>query len=365
MHLKFRNVNSAFKRIVEGIHKGSIPTKRSSSRNGPVIVVEEPVLVTYEKPRERVLFNAARDCNPFMHLYESLWMIAGRNDVAPMVYYAKQFKEYTDDGKTLNGAYGYRWRKYGRYRMATGLDSVSQTGVDQIKILVDHLKQKPDSRRAVLQMWNVEDDLLKIDSSKDVCCNLSVMFSIREEKNSEAEHKMAMPFPPRQLLDMTVTNRSNDLVWGMLGANVVHFSILQEYVAAQLGVEVGIYNHFTNNLHAYESNWKPEEWLSSSPSYASDKGYDPFTLVQIAKRFDDEVVHCVGHHEKKQIVPIGDYFAEPFLRTVAEPMFMAFHYYKDNRYDKSLGWADKIAAEDWKIAARGWLERRINKKEIV
>jgi hypothetical protein len=35
---------------------------------------------------------------------------------------------------------------------------------------------------------------------------------------------------------MTVTNRSNDLCWGMLGANYVHFTILQEYLAARLGV---------------------------------------------------------------------------------------------------------------------------------
>ena len=35
-----------------------------------------------------------------------------------------------------------------------------------------------ESRRAVLQMWNVEDDLLKVDSSRDVCCNLSVLFTV-------------------------------------------------------------------------------------------------------------------------------------------------------------------------------------------
>jgi hypothetical protein len=87
-------------------------------------------------------------------------MLAGRNDVATVAYYAKQMREYSEDGKTLNGAYGYRWRNQ--------LVNVYEHGdptwqhVDQLDVLVAHLKADPTSRRAVLQMWNVEDDLLKI-----------------------------------------------------------------------------------------------------------------------------------------------------------------------------------------------------------
>lgn len=258
MHLHTRNVNTAFKTLVAGF-RGKPPydtdgmkpfsdkcwanVVRRNSRNGPVLVIDEPVTITYSHPTERVLFNQARDANPFMHLYESLWMLAGRNDVAPLAYYAKNFLNYSDDGKTLNGAYGYRWRHAERYEWSNPTDLYRSENVDQLKILIDHLKADPTSRRAVLQMWNVEDDLLKIGlkeitteankqyrtfspPSRDVCCNLSVMFSLREivtnnvgKMSAAALESGAREEVTNCVLDMTVTNRSNDLVWGCLGSD--------------------------------------------------------------------------------------------------------------------------------------------------
>lgn len=360
---------------MEGIHTGSIPTKRANSRNGPVLVVEEPVTITYERPTERVLFNAARDANPFLHLYESLWMLAGREDVAPLTYYAKNFLNYSDDGVTLNGAYGYRWRHA----------DTSVEPRDQLEIIIEHLKSKPESRRAVLQMWDVENDLLQIDESKDVCCNLSVMFSLRDKwvDDSDAHAAMAevMDGPPK-VLDMTVTNRSNDLVWGTLGANVVHFSVLQEYMAAHLGVEVGVYNQFTNNLHVYENNWKPEEWLAwegdadrTLIDYAerSDgvgvSGNNPMRMIPLVSmpyEFDLEVLQFVELHKCGDEEPSVKLFTEPFLVDVASPLLRAFHAWKTRKDAKAaMIWASRVKAEDWRIAAQDWLERRINKKEKV
>jgi hypothetical protein len=71
VHLTCRNVNEAFRVLVESIHEGWIPTEVEASRYGEVIRVPEPVIVTYTSPLERVLFNAARDANPFFSLYES------------------------------------------------------------------------------------------------------------------------------------------------------------------------------------------------------------------------------------------------------------------------------------------------------
>jgi thymidylate synthase len=82
-------------------------------------------------------------------------MLAGREDVAPLAYYAKNMLNYSDDGHTLNGAYGYRWRHA----------DTSVEPRDQLEIIVEHLQNKPESRRAVLTMWDVEDDLMQIDES--------------------------------------------------------------------------------------------------------------------------------------------------------------------------------------------------------
>lgn len=398
MHLKTRNVNTAFRTLVSlfsnGYSRGEIAVDvvHKPSRNGEVLMIEEPVIVTFTHPRERVLFNAARDANPFFHLYEALWMLAGRNDVAPVAYYAKNMLNYSDDGTTLNGAYGYRWRKANDPE-----DYYSPVYIDQLKVLISHLRADPNSRRAVLQMWNVEDDLLKIGGgeckkcdnlrinkiaykgavaiecehgydvcpkcdkckhctgSKDVCCNLSVCFSIRD-----SDEVKGVLLPPRKYLDMTVFNRSNDLVWGMLGANVVHFSFLQEYIAAHLGVGVGVYNQVTNNLHVYLNNFKPEEWLADVSYPYPNSHSAPWRLMPLVsdhKTFDNEVSQFI---ECNYGSIVGDQvWKEPFLRDVARRACRAFFEHKSGNKERSLEWADKIAADDWRIACTEWIKRRI------
>lgn len=378
MEIKTRNVNTAFKTLVQLFHTGEYcgdvwpwevhgrkaPIVRRQTRNGPVMMIDEPVTITYERPTERVLFNSSRDCNTAFHLYEALWMLAGRNDVAPLAYYNSKISNYSDDGETFNGAYGYRWRHSHNKPEASRVAN-EQNGIDQLDILVNHLKKDPTSRRAVLQMWNVQDDLLKIEErpnrsgnlynpdlkhppSKDCCCNLSVLFSIREEIQS---------------LDMTVFNRSNDLIWGALGANVVHFSILQEYVAAHLGIEVGRYNQISNNLHVYESNWKPEEWLAYSDS-DDEVEYVPacnvVPLVEDSATFDEQLPKVVSYFDgsgRDGRLTAAE-ITEPFLWDVVRPMMTAFSRHKRGKTEDALATCEEIEADDWRTAMTQWLERR-------
>lgn len=372
MEKRFRNVNDAFRSMVKKFHMastyGETCISRSTSRVGDVLYIQEPCTITYTHPRERVLFNQARDCNPFLHLYESLWMLAGRNDIAPLAYYAANYAKQVQDGDSpvANGAYGYRWRQGKAQQWADPLHHHTLV-VDQLKIIVNHLKAKPDSRRCVLQMWNVEDDLLKIDTSKDVCCNTHAYFAIRREPN---KYVGSVPRPtlndPTLYLDMTVCNRSNDLIWGALGANVVHFSFLQEYLAACIGVEVGVYNQITNNLHVYSDRFEPEKWLADEMpdlyqiGNRMDQPWEPvekpFPLVKDPVTFDRECAEFVERHSKDALA--GEY-TEPFLRDVAQPMCIAFHHHKRRDYVSAMLVAeDLIKADDWRIAATDWLLKR-------
>ena len=193
------------------------------SRSGHVIEYPSPVMTVYKRPEERVLFYPSRDANPFFHLFEALWMLAGRDDLKFVSRFNKRMKDFSDDGVTLNGAYGYRWKEY--------------FSKNQLDLLIFHLREQPESRRAVLQMWST-DDLSKTfnePSCKDVPCNTQIYFKIKHGR-----------------LQMTVTCRSNDIIWGTYGANAVHFSILQEYIAARVGVEMGTYYHLSDSFHAYE-----------------------------------------------------------------------------------------------------------------
>ena len=326
-------------------------------------------MVTYERPWECVLLNAARDVNPFLFAYEALWLLAGRDDVAPLAYYCSKMPEFSDDGKTFNGSYGARWRNWrgtvGHSHMGVPL----RGEIDQLQIIIDHLQSKPDSRRAVLAMWNVEQDLLKIDTSKDTCCNLDVVFSLREESEVVDTGGFAPWDEPisdvakTKFLDTTVFNRSNDLVWGLTGANAVQFAFLSSYVAGHLGVDVGIYNQVTCNAHAYLKTWEPELWLSwdEDVRYQRD-GIQPFPLIRDPETFDEELPQFVTNFSGQRF-PAPTCYREPFLQNVARPMLWAFRCYKDKEDASALGWLEKIEADDWRIAASGWIERRLAKRK--
>ena len=53
----------------------------NDSRNGRVVQAPGPVASVYRNPLERVVFSPLRDANPFFHLYEALWMLAGRKHI--------------------------------------------------------------------------------------------------------------------------------------------------------------------------------------------------------------------------------------------------------------------------------------------
>src|SRR5882724_1362648 len=188
MELKCRNVNAA---LADGIMYLRTSGITQTSRNGPVLVAPEPVLTVYRKPQERVLFSPRRDANPFFHLMEALWMLAGRNDLAWPLYFNSKFGAYSDDGVTVHGAYGDRWR--------VGM------GFDQLIPIANELKNNPESRRCILQMWDATqeagqyNDLYKaIGGGKDVPCNTHVYFLVQDGGT----------------LDMTVCCRSNDIILG-------------------------------------------------------------------------------------------------------------------------------------------------------
>src|SRR6185312_8148215 len=90
----------------------------------------------------------------------------------------------------------------------------------------------------VIQMWDANADLGR--DSKDLPCNTHVYLGVSYGETDR---------PNR--LNMTVCCRSNDVIWGAYGANAVHFSFLQEYLAGRLGLDVGNLYQVSNNYHAY------------------------------------------------------------------------------------------------------------------
>lgn len=337
--------------LTEVVHSGLVQT----SRNGPVLRTPMPLASVYADPRNRVLFNPVRDCNPFLHVFESMWMLKGRRDLAFVQHFTPQMKAYSDDGVTLNGAYGYRWRR--------------QFGVDQINFIIQELLENPDSRRAHLQMWDAHHDtkLLMTNGSKDVPCNLSAEFEVSA----------------RGKVDMVVYNRSNDLIWGAYGANLVHFSFLQEYIACALGRPVGTYTQVSRNAHIYTENpvthrlitkvsdteyrLSDEYVAAHQPGDNGESGIVPEAMAETPLLFNygavPEFEHdltSLFHRFDGTGTLSGVVYETKFGRDILDPLGRAHDLYKQNKLEAAADLLGNLDSDyDWILNAQQWIDRRI------
>jgi len=344
-----QNVNDAYRKGLTLMSDFGIPT---ASRNGPVLRVAAPVTTVYEFPTERVLFSPQRDANPFFHLFEALWMLDGNNDTAFFDTILPTFKSFSDDGVTFHGAYGYRWRHW----PLDGLD-VDTREIDQLAVAIAMLKKDPTSRRVVIGMWDPARDLNA--DSKDIPCNDLIKVNI-----------------VNGALDLTVLCRSNDMVWGAYGANAVHFTILQEYLAAMVGFPIGRFYQISADYHAYVE--KPYKWSTYYPSYeighvdhySDNSASKVFPLVANTATFDQElhsVVMAIREGNLRTHDPAA--YSNPFFVFVVMPMFQAFEYYKRSGPIMAHDYlADTLLNDDptdWLVAAREWLYRRAFKERTL
>jgi thymidylate synthase len=305
--------------------------KEENTRMGKAWVAREPVTIKYEKPKQHVLIDKWRDANPFFHLMEAMWMLAGRKDGAFLDSYIKDFSaKYGEDG-IIPDAYGYRWRH--------ALD------LDQLDVIIGQLKKTPNTRQAVLQMWGAGRNDLLADKNKP--CNLVACFQIRDDK-----------------LDLTVYNRSNDLVFGCCGANAVHFPILQEYVASMLGIEMGCYWQVTNNLHLYDDHYKklyPHMDQIFNGHLLKYQKTQP--LMNAPKYFEEDLNTTMEyidmlHNGGTEEGYLGN-VSNQFLINVVVPMAEAHCFYRNKDMRDALDKIEEVTAEDWQTAGRQWLERRV------
>ena len=309
------------------------------SRAGKVIEYPEPVCTVYQDPQERVLFYEERNANPFFHFFEAFWMLAGRRDVAYVTEFNKRMQEFSDDLITFNGAYGYRWRHY--------------YGYDQLDRIVRRLGQIGGDRRAVLTMWDAHVDLKEpeLNHCKDLPCNTHIYFKIRPCDPEKYSNK---DFRKSGQLDMTVCCRSNDIIWGKYGTNIVHFSMLQEYMAARLNVEIGIYRHMSDSFHAYLDVF--EKVRNIQPDYKpyDEWDYEIKPLVDYPPTFKAELLQFLENPQNSAIAAKNSIF-----RSVAYPMYEAWRLYKDlGDISTAVKCSSNIEAKDWQKACVEWLERR-------
>tara|TARA_R110000868_G_scaffold114309_4_gene306311 strand:- start:6345 stop:7325 length:981 start_codon:yes stop_codon:yes gene_type:complete len=316
------NVNQAFPLEINAIKAQGIVR---DSRNGPVLEFCEPVATTYANPMKRVLFNRNRMCNPFFHVMEGIWVIGGYRDVEFLDYFNSQMKQYSDNGDTFWGAYGWRLRGHKG---------------DQLKKAIALLKANENDRRVVTTMWDSELDLG--GTKYDHPCNTHIYWKIRDKK-----------------LYMTVCCRSNDMLYGKLGANVVHFSMLQEWMAGHIGVGVGPYTQVSDSLHVYT---KLPVWEKvKDTSYVPEDYYDTEYAELIAEpypMFKDCLLDDWNKDlEDFMLDPQTDQiFKTPYFQDVIQPISLVWWEHKKTK--NGLRYIDSIKATDWKRSCSIWLKEK-------
>lgn len=319
--IECNGVNDAYDKIIRRVYKSGL---EEDSRNGKVKVLPGPLVILVNQPKMRVLFDAKRDANPTFHLMESLWMLAGRNDTAFVQQFNSNIASYSDDGTSFNAAYGFRWANH--------------FGYDQLAKAVEMLKANPQDRRVVISMWDGHQDLGS--ASKDIPCNTQIMLRIRMQA-----------FTP--VLDMTTVNRSNDMVWGLCGANFVHLTMLMEWLSAALEVGMGKWSHMSNNAHIYERHWKLAAAMYGNPN--PHLAYEPYERYTTVKRGGAELFRKECHDlvDGKE-----DFFEDEFFDGTVAPMLSAWQAYKAGDKATALYEASCIDAWDWRKATVEWYKRR-------
>jgi len=336
--------------------------KRAPSRAGEVLVAPGPVTTAYTHPRERVLSSTVRDANPFFHLMEALWVLAGRQDAAFLDNYIRDYSQrFAESGGHIHDAYGFRLRH--------------SLGFDQLDYAVEALRSDSSSRQCVLQIWDafVQDDLSQREW-KTRPCNTHIYLRVRQEVEAigySLVHGMGGAHQELgSFLDITVCCRSNDIVWGAYGANVVQFSMLQEYLAARIGVGVGTYYQVSNNYHAYVSELERLRQraggcsLEELPSVLTDEQYFTYqhNLVDDPGTFDREfttlMINLDQLHSGVEDLDDLEWHADAknrFLTETAWPAASAMRLHRLGYTELAVDMARKMEDPAWRTACVTWL----------
>ncbi|HEU5472714.1 MAG TPA: thymidylate synthase [Actinophytocola sp.] len=147
--------------------------------------------------------------------------------------------------------------------------------MDQLDQVRRILTRDPDSRQAVIQLFDPERDTR---GHRDVPCTLNYRFFLRDGR-----------------LHMHTTMRSQDL-WLGFPYDVFAATVLQELLAGWLDVELGEYHHFVDSLHLYEKHTNAAANLAVDPPPSPATPPIATEWEGLATLLSDVVAGCVPLH---------------------------------------------------------------------
>ncbi len=154
-------------------------------------------------------------------IYELLWFLKGDTNIK----YLKDngvtiWDEWADAEGNLGPVYGYQWRSW---------PTADGRHIDQITNLITQIKKNPDSRRLIVNAWNVGE----VDKMKLPPCHVLFQFYVSDGK-----------------LSCQLYQRSADVFLGV-PFNVASYALLTLMIAQVCGLKPGEFIHTFGDAHLY------------------------------------------------------------------------------------------------------------------
>ncbi|MEO6583681.1 MAG: thymidylate synthase [Ferruginibacter sp.] len=175
-------------------------------------------------------------------IYELLWFLKGDTNIAYLKEHdVKIWDEWADKKGNLGPVYGKQWRSW---EGANGVE------VDQVTELIRQLTTTPDSRRLIINAWNVAD----LPKMKLMPCHCLFQFYTSPPGNSG-----------KRKLSCQLYQRSADVFLGV-PFNIASYALLTMMIAQVVDMEPGEFIHSFGDVHLYNNHFAQAELqLSRTP----------------------------------------------------------------------------------------------------
>ena len=197
--------------------------------------------------------------------HELLWFLKGSTNTRYLNENGVTiWDEWADKEGNLGPVYGKQWRSW---------QTTSGETIDQIQNVIQQIKTNPDSRRLIVNAWNVGD----IDKMALPPCHLLFQFYVANGA-----------------LSCQLYQRSADAFLGV-PFNIASYSLLTHLVAAQCNLKVGDFIWTGGDCHLYSNHLEqatlqlsrapfalPSLHLKRQPASIFDYVYDDFEISNYA-----------------------------------------------------------------------------------
>ena len=200
-------------------------------------------------------------------IHELLWFLSGQTNVRYLRDNGVSiWDEWADPSGELGPVYGYQWRSW---------PTPDGKSIDQVKAVLESLKSNPDSRRHIVNAWNVAC----IDQMALPPCHMLFQFYVSEGR-----------------LSCQLYQRSADIFLGV-PFNISSYALLTLMVAQVLDLEVGDFVHTLGDAHLYKNHLEQVDLqLQRTPHHLPKMTINPEVKDLFAFTYDDFELSDYEHH---------------------------------------------------------------------